>query len=894
VEAILVEFRGEEDFFLQSLCEKYCLSHADVQSILYDSRYENTKEETSEVIDSRNENLTEKDTFSSHHDKADMNSSRFYYNDTYGSSTTGNTDYGSIISSFATPTVKVKRASQTSTFSSISEISERHRHSNQYQGRNEELMGRKDSIQRHSRIDTSSDARHSQCVSAPQNTGNRNKDIPLSDRKVLGAERGNRREREVNSRAGEMRPRDSRLALCDSGTDDTTKSSCHSRGEEACEEEKSDWIEMYDDANKRLYYYNSQERYNSWIPPHSFQALRRSAYGSPSASVVSTPATTPSLPGYPQGSDSSKQRRDSNGYTYESSFAPTIVTLQTVEMSLEKTESVSSIDGHSMSRSSERRKLRAHVKEERRLQMKERRDYFMAKDLIQNPFPNDALEGQGQGRRCVVSSSSRIEGNQGQGPGQGQAQGQGERCVVPSSSRIDDNQGLDQGQGQGERCVVSSSSRIEENQGPGQGQAQGPGQGQAQGQGQGKRYVVSSSSHIDDNQGPGQGQGQGQGKHYVVPSSSRIDDNQGPGQGQGQGRRCVVPSSSRIEENQGQGPGQGQGLRYVVPSSSSIEENQGQGQGQGRGKRYVVPSSSRIYDNQGPGQGQGRGERCVVPTSSGVVEGQDRGHGQGQGKRSEMPSSSRIEEGPRQSPGQGQGEGQGQGKRCVVPSSSGIEENQGQGRGQNQGQGQNQGKRYVVPSSSGIEENQGQGPGQGQGERCVVPSTTGIEENQGQGSGQGQGQGQGKHYVVPLSSSGIEEGPHQGAGQGQGQGMRYVVPSSTSGIEEGPHQGAGQGQGQGQGMRYVVPSSSGVVEGQGAGQGQGQGQSQGQGKRCVVPSSSGIEENQGQGRGQNQGQGKQYEVPSSPALKVLRDEEMPLSAGKCIKGLTGLSPCYCY
>ena len=224
MEAILLEFQGEEDFFLQSLCEKYSLSHSDLQSFLFDLRYENTKEETAEVSDSRNENLTEKDTFSSHHDKADINSDRCYYNDIYGSSTTGNTDYGSIISSFMTPTVKVKRASQTSTFSSISEISERHRNSNQYQGRNEELKEIK------IKIDTSNDKRHIQRSDTPQTTGSRHEEISLSDRKILGVERGYGRENEsINGESGKH-PEGFSLVLCDSRTDDTTKSSLQRRG----------------------------------------------------------------------------------------------------------------------------------------------------------------------------------------------------------------------------------------------------------------------------------------------------------------------------------------------------------------------------------------------------------------------------------------------------------------------------------------------------------------------------------------------------------------------------------------------------------------------------------------------------------------------------------------
>jgi hypothetical protein len=535
------------------LCEKYCLSYADLQSVLYDSRYENTKEEIQEVIDSRNENLTEKDTFSSHHDKADINSSRFYYNDTYGSSTTGNTDYGSIVSSFATPTVNVKRASQTSTFSSISEISERPRHSNQYQGSKKELIGRIDNFQSHSRIDTLNDIRHS--ANDPQNTGNRENEIPLSDRKVLVVEGGNDRGREVISREGGKRPKDSRLALCDSGTDDTTKSSCQRRGQqEACEEEKSDWIEMYDDANKRLYYYNSQEQYSSWTPPQIFQPLRRSAYGSPSTSVVSTPAWTPSLPGYPQGSDSSKQRRDSNGYTYESSCSPTIVTLQTVDMSFEKAESVSSIDGHSMSRSSERRKLRAYVKEERRLQMKERRDYFLGKDLVQDPFPNDSLEGEGQGKqRYVVPSSSGAQESKGHGQ-------EKQRYVVPFSSGVEESQGQDQGQ-EKQRCIVPSSSCVEGSQGRGRGRGQGQGQGQEK-----QRYVVPSSTGVEESKGHGHGQGQEK-QRYVVPSSSGVEESQGQGHGQGK-QRYMMPSSSGVEEKQGHGQGK---QRYVVPSSSALE-----------------------------------------------------------------------------------------------------------------------------------------------------------------------------------------------------------------------------------------------------------------------------------------------------------------------------------
>jgi hypothetical protein len=670
------------------LCEKYCLSYADVQSLLYDSRYESKKEEISEVIDSRNENLTEKDTISSHYDKAVVNSSRFYYNDTYGSSTTGNTDYGSIVSSFATPTVKVKRASQTSTFSSISEISERHRHSNQYQGSNKELMGRIDNIQSHSRIDSLNGIRHSQRVNDPQNTGNRKKEIPLSDRKVLVAERENDREKEVIGREGGKRPKDSGLALCDSGTDDTTKSSCQRRGQqEACEEEKSDWIEMYDDANKRLYYYNSQEQYSSWTPPQLFQRLRRSAYGSPSTSVVSTPALTPSLPGYLQGSDSSKQRRDSNGYTYESSCSPTIVTLQTVDMSFEKAESVSSIDGHSVSRSSERRKLRAYVKEERRLQMKERRDYFLGIDLIQDPLTNDSLEGEGhdqEKQRYVVPSSSGVEESKGRGQGQGQGK---QRYVVPSSSGAEESQGHGQ---EKQRYVVPSSSGVEERQG------QGHGQGQEK-----QRYVVPSSSGVEERQGHGQGHGQGQGQEkqrYVVPSSSGVEERQGQGHGQGhdqEKQRYVLPSPAGVEERQGQGHDQ-EKQRYVVPSSSGVEERQGHGHDQGQEKqRYVVPSSSGVEERQGQGHGQEK-QRYVVPSSSGVEERQGHGQGHGQGHDQEK-------------------------QRYVVPSSSGVEERQGQGHGQGQEK-----QRYVVPSSSGVEERQGQGHGQGK-QRYVVPSSTTLE-----------------------------------------------------------------------------------------------------------------------------------------------------------------------
>ena len=408
MKAILQEFQGEEDFLLRNLCEKFSITHFDVQSCLLDSRYERTKVETIEVNDSRNENQTEKDTFSSHHDTADINCKRHHNIDCFSSSTSANTDYGSIISSFATPTVMVKRASQTSTFSSISEISERFRNCKKYnyEAGNEEHKEIRPNIQSSARTCISHDERHNQRHSAVQTTGKRCEDTPLSNQEMLLV--GREVERKLSSGENGQRSKDSSLALCDSGTDDTTKSSFQRHGGQAFEEQKPDWVEMYDDTSGRLYYYNSQELCSSWSPPESFQALRPNTYG-PLATITVTTSTS-ALPGRVQDSDrNSERRRDSTGYTCNSSCSPTIESLQTADMTSEKARPVSSIDGQSLSRSGERRRLRANIKEERRLQMKERRDFYLARDAIQGPRPSRDGVAVDQGQRYMMPSSRALE-----------------------------------------------------------------------------------------------------------------------------------------------------------------------------------------------------------------------------------------------------------------------------------------------------------------------------------------------------------------------------------------------------------------------------------------------------------------------------------------------------